>query len=140
MKTIHYITMANEDTLGHSKGTRTERVKAGIYKAGQLVGFDADNDYSVLASSANLPYGIVKQDITALDDKTYACIIPIANSGQTVRLLIADNVKKGEMISFDKNGLSKKCADGNNIIGIALTSGQKGDLIEAITCIPQNLK
>ncbi len=139
MKTIHYITMANEDAVGHSKNTLSMRVKPGTYKAGQLVGFDKDGS-SVLASAKNLPYGIVKQDVTAQDDKTYACIIPIANSGQTARILISDAVKAGELISFDKEGFSKKCSDGVNIIGIALSDGQKGEHIEAITDLPHNIK
>ena len=131
--------MANEDAVGHSKNTLSMRVKPGTYKAGQLVGFDNEG-FSVLASAKNLPYGIVKQDVTAQDDKTYACIIPLANSGHTARVLISDAVKAGEWISFDKEGFSKKCSDGANVIGVALSNGQKGEHIEAITELHHNIK
>ena len=104
-----------------------------------LVSFDADEQFVVPCSEKSLPWGIALRDTSASDDKTYVSVQPLSNNGQTARILMADAVKAGEFVSFAKDGFAKK-SDGNNIVGLALSSGGKDDRIEALTTLPYNLK
>lgn len=133
--------MANANAVGFFEGALTKRLKPGAsVRAGMLVSFDADDQFVVPCSEKSIPWGIALRDTTASDDKTYLSVQPLSNNGQTARVLVADAVKAGEFISFAKDGFTKKCSDGANIVGLALSGGGKDDRIEALTSLPHNLK
>ena len=135
-----YKIMANANAVGFFEGALTKRLKPGsAVRAGMLVSFDNDEQFVVPCSEKGIPFGIALRDTTASDDRTYVSVQPLSNNGQTARILVADAVKAGELISFSKDGFAKK-SDGNNIIGLALSSGGKDDRIEALTSLPHNLK
>ena len=132
--------MSNANAVGFFEGALTKRLKPGsAVSAGMLVSFDADEQFVVPCSEKSLPWGIALRDTSASDDKTYVSVQPLSNNGQTARILMTDAVKAGEFVSFAKDGFAKK-SDGNNIVGLALSSGGKGDRIEALTTLPYNLK
>ena len=137
----HRKIMSNANAVGFFEGALTKRLKPGsAVRAGMLVSFDVDDDQFVVPCPAkSIPWGIALRDTTASDDKTYVSVQPLSNNGQTARILMEDAVKAGEPISLSKDGLAKK-SDGNNIVGLALSSGGKGDRIEALTTLPYNLK
>ena len=132
--------MANANAVGFFEGALTKRLKPGsAVRAGMLVSFDNDEQFVIPCPAKSIPWGIALRDTSASDDKTYLSVQPLSNNGQTARILVADAVKAGELISFSKDGFAKK-SDGNNIIGLALSSGGKDDRIEALTSLPHNLK
>ena len=135
-----YKIMSNANAVGFFEGALTKRLKPGAsVRAGMLVSFDNDEQFVVPCPEKSIPWGIALRDTTASDDKTYLSVQPLSNNGQTARILMADAVKAGEFISFTKDGFAKK-SDGNNIIGLALSSGGKDERIEALTSLPQNIK
>ena len=135
-----YKIMSNANAVGFFEGALTKRLKPGAsVRAGMLVSFDNDEQFVVPCSEKSIPWGIALRDTTASDDKTYLSVQPLSNNGQTARILVTDAVKAGEFISFTKDGFAKK-SDGNNIIGLALSSGGKDERIEALTSLPQNIK
>ena len=135
-----YKIMSNANAVGFFEGALTKRLKPGAsVRAGMLVSFDNDEQFVVPCPEKSIPWGIALRDTTASDDKTYLSVQPLSNNGQTARILVTDAVKAGEFISFTKDGFAKK-SDGNNIIGLALSSGGKDERIEALTSLPQNIK
>ena len=137
----HRKIMSNANAVGFFEGALTKRLKPGsAVRAGMLVSFDNDEQFVVPCSEKSIPWGIALRDTTASDDKTYISVQPLSNNGQTARILVTDAVKAGEFISFSKDGFGKKCTDGNNIVGLALSSGGKDNRIEALTTLPYNVK
>ena len=142
MKQLHTIIMANENTFSYHRGTFTLSVKqngAPIEK-GTLVTFDGSQSYVKACGAKEYPLGIALRDANPTKDQdAHVSIQPLTCTDQSARVLVDENVKAGDLLGLADNGKAKKLTKDMLYIGVALTDGAKGALIETLTTLPQNL-
>jgi len=139
MKQLNTIIMANENTFGYHRGSFTLSVKKKPIAKGMLVTFDGSQNYVKACGKGEYPFGIALRDANPTKDQdAHISIQPLSCTDQSARILLDDEIKPGDFLGLSDEGKAKKLAKDMLFIGIALTDGSKGTLVETLTTLPQN--
>ncbi|MCQ2956222.1 MAG: hypothetical protein MJ218_03535 [Opitutales bacterium] len=140
MKQLHTIIMANENTFSYHRGSFTLSVKGNPITKGMLVTFDESQSYVKACGKAEYPFGIALRDATPTEGQdAHISIQPLSCTDQSARILVHEAIKAEEPLGLADNGKAKKLTKEMPFIGIALTDGTKGSLVETLTTLPQNI-
>lgn len=101
---------------------------AGDLSAGQFrfVNVDGNGRAALVASAGGRGVGVLQDDPAAIDRP--ACV---AVAGRA-KVVAGDTVTAGDNVQSDANGAAITAASGDYILGIALTGGASGELIEVL--------
>jgi hypothetical protein len=138
---LRFIFSNTKCALGTHEGTLSKFPHADNLPAHRLICFTEDSDHIQLCPNNELPIGVTYQPGTST--LLPVCIHLLGTSKYTLHIQTSDTVKAGSLLCSDDDGYVKSIPTTSGqytCIGIALTDGQKDDLIEVSTTVPHKIE
>lgn len=125
-------------STGTHVNTLTKRSGEAAIPTGRLVTFEGKGERVKLCDTKNVPFGVSTDTVDAFDAPINVALLGVSN--ETVRIQTSKSIALGQFAAIAESGqiqpLNKETPGLYWIVGIALSDGQKDDLVEVASTVP----